>query len=49
MDFLNVLVDNYKSTTQGLNIFVKIIVAMVLAFIVFTVISAFINVIFNGV
>lgn len=49
MDFLNVLVNNYKTTTEGLNIIVKIVVALILAFIAFTIISAFINVLFYGV
>jgi len=38
-------IDNYNSTTEGLNIFFKIIVISVLALIILTVISAFVNVI----
>lgn len=49
MEFLNVLVNNYKTTTEGLNIIVKIIVAVILAFIAFTIVSAFLNVLFYGV
>ena len=45
MKTLNVFVENYKQTTSGLNVLVKIIVAFVLALIFFTVISAFVNVI----
>ncbi len=49
MEFLNVLVNNYKTTTEGLNIFIKIFVALVFALIAFTVVSAFLNVILYGV
>lgn len=49
MEFIAVLVDNYKTSTSGLNVFVKILVAIALAFIFFAVISAFANVILNGV
>ncbi|WP_168194598.1 hypothetical protein [Antarcticibacterium arcticum] len=45
MKTLNVFVENYKETTSGFNILVKIIVAFVLALIFFTVISAFVNVV----
>ncbi|MCJ7758859.1 MAG: hypothetical protein MUP24_12025 [Gillisia sp.] len=37
--------DNYNRTTEGLNIFFKIIVIFVLALIILTVIGAFVNVI----
>jgi len=37
--------DNYNATTEGLNIFFKIIVIFVLALIILTVIGAFVNVI----
>ena len=38
-------IDNYNATTEGLNIFFKIIVNFVLAIIILTVIGAFVNVI----
>lgn len=48
MDAINVLVSNYKETTRGLNVFVKVIFTLVLAFIFFAVISAFVNVFTNS-
>ena len=44
MRTLEVLIENYKSTTAGLNIFGKIIVTFVVALIIISVISAFINI-----
>lgn len=43
MKTLEVLIDNYKTTTSGLNVFGKIIVTFVVALIIISVISAFIN------
>jgi len=47
MKTLGIFIDNYKSTTAGLNIVGKTIVTLVLAIIFVTVISAFINVILS--
>lgn len=43
MKTLDVLIDNYKSTTEGLSLFGKVIVTFVVALIIISVISAFIN------
>ena len=43
MKTLEVLIDNYKSTTAGLSTFGKVIVTFVVALIIISVISAFIN------
>jgi len=48
MEALNVLVNNYKNTTKGLNTFGKIILAIVLAFIFINVIIAFVSVILGS-
>tara|TARA_R100000935_G_C2812404_1_gene155620 strand:- start:1078 stop:1242 length:165 start_codon:yes stop_codon:yes gene_type:complete len=45
MKTLNVFVENYKQTTSGFNVLVKIIVAFVLALIFFTILSASVNVV----
>jgi len=45
MRTFGLFVDNYNTTTEGLNIFFKIIVIFVVALIILTVISAFVNVI----
>ena len=45
MRTIGLFVDNYNTTTEGLNIFFKIIVILVLTLIILTVISAFVNVI----
>jgi len=45
MRTFGLFIDNYNTTTEGLNIFFKIIVISVLALIILTVISAFVNVI----
>lgn len=49
MEFINVLVDNYKTSTKDFNLFVKIILALLFAFIIFAVGSAFVNVLVYGV
>lgn len=43
MKTLEVLINNYKSTTAGLNVFGKVIVTFVVALIIISVISAIIN------
>ena len=45
MRTFGLFIDNYNTTTEGLNIFFKIIVIFVLALIILTVIGAFVNVI----
>lgn len=47
MKTFEIFIDNYKSTTAGLNIAGKVLVTLVLAIIFVTVISAFVNVILS--
>lgn len=49
MEFITVLVDNYKTSTKDFNIFVKIILALLFAFIIFAVGKAIVNVLVYGV
>lgn len=49
MEFITAFVDNYKTSTKDSNLFVKIILALLFAFIVFAVGNAFVNVLVYGV
>ncbi len=44
MEAINMFVDNYKEATRGLHIFLKVLFALVFAFIMLAVISALVNV-----
>lgn len=48
MEAINVLVNNYKKTTEGLNMFSRIVFTLVLFFVFFAVVRAFYNVLVNS-
>lgn len=45
MEFITFLFDNYKTTTKDFNLLIRVILALVLAFIIFSVLTAFVNLI----
>lgn len=49
MEFITFLVENYKTTTKDFNLFIRVILALVLAFIIFAIISAMANLVVSSI